>query len=395
MDAKRAAEEALREAFKARGGPKFAEAEAAFARWPRPSTCGGASASPIRCWSTVRPSIAKLFDIARHVLRFAEETAKPNPDRLREYRESNLESLKQEMYSPAPIYDDLETIRLADSLSRYMEQAGADDPLLVRVLDGKSPRDRAAELVRGTKLGDVALRKKLAEGGPGRSGFGRSDAGRGPAGRSGLARSPRKISAAGRRALPPGLRPDRAGPVRAVGQGDLSRRHVHAAAGLWRGSRLSARRRRFAPLDDDWRGFRACRGPRRHAAFRSAPKLGQSQGQARPVGSLQFRQHGGYHRGQFGQPGGQSGWPVRGDYFRRQPAIAGLGFRLYRSAGTGVVGPLQLDFGSAAPRFIMPIAWWPSCGRSRRKNSRGGRFFPPLAPGPIGRGAQAKGAANG
>ena len=53
--------------------------------------------------------------------------------------------------------------RLADSLSRYMEQVGADDPLLVKVLDGKSPRARASELVQETKLKDVDMRKKLAE----------------------------------------------------------------------------------------------------------------------------------------------------------------------------------------------------------------------------------------
>ena len=103
---------------------------------------------------------SRLFDIAREVLRFADETAKPNAERLREYRESNLESLKQELYSTAPIYDDLETIRLADGLARYMELAGADDPLVVKVLDGKSPRERAAQLVRGTKLKDVAVRKQ-------------------------------------------------------------------------------------------------------------------------------------------------------------------------------------------------------------------------------------------
>ena len=57
------------------------------------------------------------FGIARTLVRLAAETAKPNADRLREYRESNLESLKQGLFSKAPIYDDLETAKLADSLS--------------------------------------------------------------------------------------------------------------------------------------------------------------------------------------------------------------------------------------------------------------------------------------
>src|SRR5437016_4470572 len=39
-----------------------------------------------------------LFSIARTILRLADERAKPNADRLREYRESNLESLEQQLY---------------------------------------------------------------------------------------------------------------------------------------------------------------------------------------------------------------------------------------------------------------------------------------------------------
>jgi hypothetical protein len=104
----------------------------------------------------------RLFGIARTLVRLADESAKPNATRLREYRESNLESLKFELFSEAPIYNDLETITLADSLSLLVEMKGPGDPLVKDVLAGKSPRDRAAELVGGTKLRDVAFRKELA-----------------------------------------------------------------------------------------------------------------------------------------------------------------------------------------------------------------------------------------
>jgi hypothetical protein len=106
-----------------------------------------------------------LFDIAMTLLRLAEETPKPNNERLREYSEAGLDSLKLELFSEAPIYDDLETMKLADSLGMMMEVLGADNPFVQQVLAGKSPRDRAAELIRGTKLKDVAVRKKLANGG--------------------------------------------------------------------------------------------------------------------------------------------------------------------------------------------------------------------------------------
>ncbi len=107
----------------------------------------------------------KLFKIARTLVRLAEETAKPNAERLREYRESNLDSLKLELFADTPIYKDLETLQLADSLSYFVETVGYDNKLANEVLEGSSPSERAAALVQGTRLEDVALRKKLAEGG--------------------------------------------------------------------------------------------------------------------------------------------------------------------------------------------------------------------------------------
>jgi hypothetical protein len=107
----------------------------------------------------------QLFGIARTLVRYAEEKEKPNAERLREYRESNLESLKQLLFSPAPIYDDFETVKLADSLSLFAEMRTADAPLVKRILDGLPPSARAAELIKSTKLRDVAERKKLFEGG--------------------------------------------------------------------------------------------------------------------------------------------------------------------------------------------------------------------------------------
>jgi hypothetical protein len=108
---------------------------------------------------------SQLFGIARTLLRLNEESAKPNAERLREFRESNLESLKFQLFSEAPIYNDLETTLLADSLTMFAEMRGFEDPLVQKVLAGRSPRERAAQLVDGTKLKDVAVRKKLAEAG--------------------------------------------------------------------------------------------------------------------------------------------------------------------------------------------------------------------------------------
>jgi hypothetical protein len=105
------------------------------------------------------------YSIAETLVFLAAEDQKPNPERLREYRESARESLEQQLFSPAPIHTDLEQAKLADSISLFVERRGGDDPLVKQVLEGRSPQARAAELVGGTRLADVEVRRRLAEGG--------------------------------------------------------------------------------------------------------------------------------------------------------------------------------------------------------------------------------------
>jgi hypothetical protein len=106
-----------------------------------------------------------LFGIARTLLRASEELPKPSGERLREFGDARLDSLKFQLFADEPIYDDFETLTLADSLTYMAAQMGADNELVKRVLAGKSPRERAYELVSGTKVKDVAGRKKLFDGG--------------------------------------------------------------------------------------------------------------------------------------------------------------------------------------------------------------------------------------
>ncbi len=107
----------------------------------------------------------QLFSIARNLVRGADERPKPSGERLKEFGDARLESLQFQLFSKKPIYEDFETVKLADSLTYLAEQLGADNSVVKKVLAGKSPRDRAAELIQGTKLRDVDVRKKLWEGG--------------------------------------------------------------------------------------------------------------------------------------------------------------------------------------------------------------------------------------
>ena len=108
---------------------------------------------------------SELFHIALQLVRLAAEKPKPNADRLREYRESALESLEFQLFSPAPIHVELERAKLANSLSFLAEQLGGEHPFVVKVLAGKSPAARATELIAGTKLLDAEERKRVARGG--------------------------------------------------------------------------------------------------------------------------------------------------------------------------------------------------------------------------------------
>ncbi len=102
---------------------------------------------------------------ARTLVRAAEEKSKPNGDRLREFRDSALPSLEQELFSTAPIYKNLETANLAVSLAVMKDALGPEDAAVKAALNGKSPEEAAKALIAGTKLEDVAVRKQLYKGG--------------------------------------------------------------------------------------------------------------------------------------------------------------------------------------------------------------------------------------
>lgn len=107
---------------------------------------------------------SELFPIARHLVRMSTELPQPSGKRLREYRDSNLESLKFQLFSPAPILPELELAKLTCSLSFLAEQLGGSHPLVELVLAKEPPAIRAASLVQ-SKLFDPRERKLLLEGG--------------------------------------------------------------------------------------------------------------------------------------------------------------------------------------------------------------------------------------
>jgi hypothetical protein len=163
MEVKAADQAKLRAAFKA--DPKNA---AAADPWEE-------IAQAIKLQQSIYPSLtylerlrgfnSHLAQAARLLVRAAAEKPKPNQERMREFRDSNLPSFEQQLFSTEPIYKNLETALLTDSLSEMQDALGKDNVDVQKVLQGKSPADAAKDLITSTKLDDVAVRKQLYQGG--------------------------------------------------------------------------------------------------------------------------------------------------------------------------------------------------------------------------------------
>jgi hypothetical protein len=106
-----------------------------------------------------------LFGYARTLVRLPQENEKPDAKRLPEYTSARRAALLGALYDTAPIYDDLEKIKLANSLAFMQSEYGANNSLVKKVLKGKTPEARAAELIEGTKLKDVEYRKQVVNAG--------------------------------------------------------------------------------------------------------------------------------------------------------------------------------------------------------------------------------------
>ncbi len=105
-----------------------------------------------------------LPSYARSLVRVGAEKQKPNGERLREYRDSALPSLEQRLLATTPVYKGMEIAVLTTSLENAQEYL-KDDPIMAKILDGKTPAEQARYLIENTKLDDPAVRKQLYEGG--------------------------------------------------------------------------------------------------------------------------------------------------------------------------------------------------------------------------------------
>jgi hypothetical protein len=108
---------------------------------------------------------SQLGTLAINITTYVAEVKKTDGERLPGFHESQLESLKLRMFSPAPIYPALEIVRISNALEAAQKELGPEDSWVKAILNGRDPKQAATELVGGTKLSDPAARKSLVEGG--------------------------------------------------------------------------------------------------------------------------------------------------------------------------------------------------------------------------------------
>ena len=108
---------------------------------------------------------SQLFGFAQTIVDYVAEIKKPDGERLLGYHEAQLESLRFYLFSPAPVYPEMDQARLSGALTQTVEQLGRGDEWIKTVLGDRAPEALAAEVIRGTTVGDPAVRKALLEGG--------------------------------------------------------------------------------------------------------------------------------------------------------------------------------------------------------------------------------------
>jgi hypothetical protein len=108
---------------------------------------------------------SRLEEIALNIVQYVAEVKKPDGERLEGYHDSQLDSLRFRLFSPAPIYPRYEAAMLEGALQLSLEELSANDPFMKAVLGARTPAEVAKAAVEGTKLADPALRKSLVTGG--------------------------------------------------------------------------------------------------------------------------------------------------------------------------------------------------------------------------------------
>jgi len=108
---------------------------------------------------------SNLMQLAAGLVRVALFANTPDSARLAQYRGPGLDNIRKQILAPLPIDTAFERLAIAAQLRAAQSELPASDPFLAVALAGQTPEARAAALVRGTRIGDPAVREQLVQGG--------------------------------------------------------------------------------------------------------------------------------------------------------------------------------------------------------------------------------------
>lgn len=106
-----------------------------------------------------------MADLALRIVQYVAEVKKPDGVRLDGFHDAQLDSTRFALFSPAPLYPQMEEVLLANTLQEAADELGTDDPYIKSVLGGRTAGEVAEEAIGGTKIAGPAFRKSLIEGG--------------------------------------------------------------------------------------------------------------------------------------------------------------------------------------------------------------------------------------
>jgi len=112
-----------------------------------------------------RRTDSRLFGLAQTIVQYVAEIKKPDGERLPQFHEAGLGSLKFQLLSPAPVEIPTEKLYMKGALKLGEEKLGKNDPYLQAILQGGDIDKTVDTLIDGTKLADPAVRKALLDGG--------------------------------------------------------------------------------------------------------------------------------------------------------------------------------------------------------------------------------------
>ncbi len=112
-----------------------------------------------------RRTDSRLFGLAQTIVQYVAEIKKPDGERLPQFHEAGLSSLKFQLLSPAPVEIPTEKLYMKGALKLGEEKLGKNDAYLQAILQGGDIDKTVDTLIDGTKLADPAARKALLDGG--------------------------------------------------------------------------------------------------------------------------------------------------------------------------------------------------------------------------------------